>query len=140
MRTLALSAALVLGLATQAQPQSPMTGAEFEAYVTGRTLTYATGGVPYGIEQYLPGRRVLWAFIGDTCRHGQWYEDDGRICFVYDYDDYDYLSDPGPHCWTFHATADGLRALFDGNDPATELVEVEQSPSPMICQGPLVGA
>ncbi len=35
--------------------ETPMSGAEFEAYATGRTLTYAERGVIYGIEEYLPG-------------------------------------------------------------------------------------
>ncbi len=57
--------ALVLIAATPAlAADAPMTAAEFEAYATGKTLTYAVGGEVYGAEQYLPGRRVLWAFKG----------------------------------------------------------------------------
>jgi hypothetical protein len=62
-----------------------MSAAEFEDYTTGQTLTFSFMGVPYGVEQYLPGRRVIWAFIGEDCHEGRWYEDAGNICFVYDH-------------------------------------------------------
>ncbi len=52
----------------------PMSAAEFEAYTTGRTLTYNSDGTAYGIEQYLKNRRVRWAFLGDDCVEGYWYE------------------------------------------------------------------
>ena len=57
-----------------AETGRPMTGAEFEAATTGRTLYYNSAGQAYGVEQYLPGRRVIWAFVGDDCRKGNWYE------------------------------------------------------------------
>lgn len=108
-----------------------MTGAEFEAYTTGKTLTFSSQGQLYGAEQYLPGRRVMWAFTEDICREGAWYEADGQICFVYDYD-------PTPQCWIFWK--DGkLNALFMGQDGGTRLTEVAQSPSPLPCAGPQVG-
>jgi hypothetical protein len=124
--------ALCLLLATPALAENPMTGAEFEAYATGKTLTYGLGGVVYGIEQYLPGRRVLWAFEGDICRDGYWYEQDQEICFVYE-------DDPTPQCWTFLQTDKGLRARFTGDPQGADLSEVGQSATPLICAGPDVG-
>ncbi|MCC6000815.1 MAG: hypothetical protein JJU19_08130 [Pararhodobacter sp.] len=123
--------ALGSGGATLAE--TPMDGAAFERYTTGRTLSFNAGGVPYGIEQYLPGRRVLWAFIGQECQEGIWYERGDMICFAYE----DY---PEDQCWHFFETDRGLRAVFQGPDgPSTELVEVEQSSVPLICEGPGVG-
>jgi len=113
----------------------PMTGAEFDAYTRGQTLTFGVDGVPYGIEQYLPDRRVLWSFIGEDCREGSWFEAAGpQICFVYD-DAPERL-----HCWEFFDTGNGLRARFGGDLEGTELVEVLRSPTPMMCEGPMVGA
>lgn len=128
---------LVAALATAALPtgaQTPMTGEEFDAYTVGRTLSYASAGQAYGIEQYLPGRRVRWAFIGDTCQEGTWYESGPMICFVYEYN-------PDDHqCWIFTRTPDGMTGVFQGPDgPGTELYEVQQSDQPLTCQNLDVG-
>lgn len=110
-----------------------MSGEAFERYTTGRTLSFSFAGEPYGIEQYLPGRRVLWAFIGDTCQEGIWYEREGMICFVYDYN-------PEEQCWSFYRSETGLRAVFEGPDgPSTELYEVKRSDQPLTCEAPGVG-
>ena len=112
--------------------ENPMSAAEFDAYATGKTLTFSQGGMVYGAEQYLPGRRVLWAFQGDECREGRWYEEAGLICFVYEHD-------PDPQCWTFWQGDNGLNARFAGDEPGSELSEVDQSPEPLLCAGPDVG-
>ncbi len=130
MRALFLALGIV---AAPAMAETPMGAEAFERYTTGRTLTFSSRGVPYGIEQYLPDRRVIWSFIGQECRRGSWYAMDDQICFTYEHD-------PTPQCWTFYAGSDGLRARFeDGRPEPTELVEVEQSPEPLRCAGPDVG-
>jgi hypothetical protein len=125
---------LFLGLlgGTAAFGQTNLTGAEFEAYSTGKTLTYAANGQVYGVEQYLPNRRVRWAFIDDTCRIGHWYEEAGEICFVYEHD-------ATPQCWTFHIDGGKLMARFVSNPPETELKEVNQTHEPLACTGPDIG-
>ncbi len=112
--------------------QTPMTGAEFEAYVTGKTITYHQFDEPYGVEEYLPNRKVRWAFTANECQYGTWYEDQSSICFVYEYD-------PEPQCWTFWTDARGLHGLFNGNAPEAELVEVAQNMAGLPCPGPDVG-
>jgi hypothetical protein len=113
---------------------APMSGEEFEAYTTGKTLTFGVGGRPYGVEQYLENRRVIWAFIGEECREGRWFEAGEMICFSYD-------DDPARlHCWEFYDSEAGLLARIRNGSGATELVEVEQSPAPLHCPGPRVGA
>ncbi|QCO57617.1 hypothetical protein EOK75_18120 (plasmid) [Pseudorhodobacter turbinis] len=123
---------LCLALATPALAQTPLTGAEFETYATGKTLTYAIGGEIYGVEQYLPNRRVRWAFVDDTCRIGHWYEDAGSICFVYDHD-------ATPQCWSFYRNEGALTARFMSDPPSTELKEVAQTDEPLACSGPDIG-
>jgi hypothetical protein len=130
-----LAATLALpALAQQATPvaDAPMSGAEFDAYATGKTLSYAQDGVVWGSEQYLPGRKVIWAFAEDDCQYGHWYEDQGNICFLYD-------NDPNAQCWKFFREATGLRAIFMGADGGTSLSEVAQSTTPLTCPGPDVG-
>ena len=106
---------------------------QFEDYTMGKVLTYGIAGAAYGIEQYLPGRKVVWAFVGAECRTGTWYEADQLICFLYD----DRPDDP--QCWSFYLGSGGLQAHFAG-DPAGEgLIEVEQSSGPMTCAGPDLG-
>ena len=86
----------------------------------------------YGAEQYLPGRNVRWAFKGDICRNGSWYEQAGLICFVYEHD-------PGPQCWNFWRQDGRLTGLFIGDGFGSELSEVAQSPDPLACAGPDLG-
>ncbi len=140
IRTLATATALVLTITAPlpVQAQSAMTGPEFEAYVTGRTLTFAENGIVYGIEEYLRDRRVRWAFVGDECQEGYWYDaqiDGGpMICFVYEHA-------PDDHqCWTFFRSSRGLKARFMNDPAARELYEVQQSGEPMMCLGPRVGS
>lgn len=130
---LLLSLGLIPGTIGAAERSAPLTGSEFEAYTTGKTLTFSQLGQVYGAEQYMPGRKVRWAFKGDQCRNGEWYEEAGLICFTYDYD-------PIPQCWNFWRQDGRLTGLFMGDAPGTELSEVAQSPDPLACAGPDVGA
>ncbi|WP_343116829.1 hypothetical protein [Ostreiculturibacter nitratireducens] len=111
---------------------APLTGPEFDALSQGKTLFYSSGSEPYGVEEYLPGRKVRWAFVGDQCMEGYWYEEGEFICFVYD-------RQPIPQCWTFYDTPQGLMARFRGDPEGMPLVAVEESPEPLACAGPDVG-
>ena len=141
LRALTLGLALLVaqfgagtGPASASESARPMTAAEFEAFVEGRTLTFGFGGTVYGIEQYLPNRRVIWRFLGEDCRHGRWFDDGPLICFVYD-------DEPGQlHCWTFHETPRGLRARFARNGTDDDPVEVRPAESPLVCPGEFFGA
>lgn len=117
-----------------AAADKPMTGAEFDAYSLGKTLYYAVGSKPYGAETYLPDHKVVWAFLGEDCKRGTWYEDpEGLICFLYEGDS------NGPQCWTFYRSAGGLKAHFAGDPAGADLIEVRQSPEQLDCPGPKVG-
>lgn len=112
----------------------PLSAEAFEALTTGRTMTYGIGGEPYGIERYMPGRRVIWAFLDGECREGRWFEGEDRICFVYD-------DSPGElHCWRFYEAERGILArLANAGGDRGAPVEVRESPEPMHCPGPRVG-
>lgn len=125
-------ALVALPLAAAEEAPGPLTADEFEALSTGRTMYYNSGGQPYGAEQYLPGRKVVWAFLGDDCKDGTWYAEGPYICFVYE-------DEPSPQCWTFYQSGDGLVARFRDDPEGVPLVAVEQSPKPMSCMGPNVG-
>ncbi len=125
-------AAVLATLPLAAAAKTPMTGAEFEAFVTGKTMTYAEYGSIYGTEDYLPGRRVRWAFTEDVCRFGTWYEDSGNICFLYE-------GDPQPKCWTVWQDGDRLAARYIDNPPDDEPSVVEETDEPLACEGPDVG-
>lgn len=131
--TSAALAAAALAPTAQAQSGAPLSAEEFDAYATGKTLTYAEGGEIFGTEQYLPDRRVRWAFTHDVCKIGHWYPQGDLICFVYE-------DQSEPQCWQFWRDAQGLRARFEGDPAGTELSEVRQTPEPMACHGPDVGA
>lgn len=119
-------------LASADDAGTPLTPDEFDAYVTGHTMFYNSGNTPYGAEQYLPGRKVVWAFTGDDCLKGEWHPDGAFVCFTYE-------DKSGEQCWTFYRSADGLSARFKGDPAGTPLVAVRQSPAPMACMGPDVG-
>lgn len=126
--------ALLVFLATVGPLEAgqPMSADAFERYTEGKTLYYGEDGRPYGVEEYLDGRRVRWSFLDGRCKDGIWYEDAGNICFVYE-------DDPTPQCWSFFADAGGLTARFENGESEQELYEVEQSDEPMLCLGPDVG-
>lgn len=129
-----LIVAAVLLSALPALAQQGMSAEEFDAYTTGRTLTYNSQGAAYGIEQYLPNRRVRWAFVDNECQNGVWYERNGNICFLYEHAPTD------EQCWIFQRTETGMTGVFQGPDgPGTELYEVQQSDTPLGCTGPGVG-
>lgn len=129
MKPLILAATL---LATPALSQSAMTAAEFEAYVAGKTLFYAADGNRYGVEEYLPDRRVRWSFLDGQCKEGLWYEEAGNICFVYE-------DNTVPQCWSFFEGANGLSARFANEENGTVLYEIQSTGEEMLCLGPEVG-
>ncbi len=128
-------AALIIVLAHSplaAQDAAPLTAEEFDAATVGRTMYYNSGSGAYGAEQYLPGRRVLWAFTGDICETGEWYPQDEFICFVYE-------TFQSPQCWTFFAGPGGLTARFQGDAASEPLVAVQESDQPLPCTAPNLG-
>ncbi len=125
---------LILALLIVALPafaDTPMSAKAFEAHTTGKTLYYGVGGQRYGVEQYLPNRRVRWSFLDGDCKEGRWYPSGEQICFVYD-------DNPVPQCWLFYQDGDRLAARFATGDMPTVLYEVEGN-GEMICLGPKVG-
>lgn len=128
MRTALLASLLAAPVAAQ----QAMSADEFEAYVTGKTLDYESGGVAYGVEEYRSDRRVRWSFLDGECKDGAWYEADGLICFVYEDQD-------GAQCWSFFQGPTGLRAQFAGDEPGTDIYETRARDEPLQCLGPKVG-
>lgn len=126
-------ALMATATATVSAAQTPLSGAEFEAYTEGRTLWFYSGGQAYGAERYKPGRQVEWSFLDGECQDGHWYESGQFICFLYDYDP------ESPQCWTFFREGNGLRALFEGVDGGTELYEASDADDEMLCLGPQIG-
>ncbi len=127
IRTILPVLAVTLALPAMAA-ETPMTADQFDNYSRGKTLTFGLGGRPYGIEEYLPRRQVIWQFLGEQCRRGVWYEEEGQICFVYEHD-------PSPQCWTFFQTDRGVRARFAGDPAEAPLVEVEETSDNLKCEG-----
>jgi hypothetical protein len=131
LRLVPLAMALAC-LAGAVAAQTPLTGDQFEAHVTGKTVTYRQRDQVFGIEEYLSGRKVRWSVAPGECQYGSWYPQDRYICFVYEYD-------PVPHCWTFWKEDDALVALSDTGQPGEELYEVDRSETPLACPGPDIG-
>lgn len=122
----------LLALALPAAAGEPMSAEAFDAYTRGKTLFYGWGGEVYGVERYLPDRRVIWSFLDGECKDGFWYEEAGRICFLYE-------DRTEPQCWTFSEGAGGLVARFENDPGEIELYEAQDTGEEMICLGPEVG-
>ena len=127
-RSLILSLSLIAGAASS----EPMSAAEFEAYVTGKTLYYGRSGEAYGAEIYHENRRVTWSFLDGECKEGRWFAEGPLICFVYE-------DRPDPQCWTFEQGPGGLIATFENNPASTELYEAQDIGEKMVCLGPKIG-
>jgi hypothetical protein len=119
-------------LAAPALAETPLTAEDFDALTQGRIMTWAEFGQVYGVEQYLPDRRVRWTVLGDDCRAGHWYPEGDTICFQYE-------DDPLPDCWVITRSATGLLARYTTNPPEAEPVVVEESSEALACFGPEVG-
>ncbi len=137
MRAFKMVAVGVIALATGGAAAAfaadgPLVDQAFADATTGRTFFYSRAGQAFGAEQYLPGRKVIWAFTGDDCQKGYWYPQGSEICFVYD-------DEPGPQCWTFEKTPDGLTGRYRGDSENAPLIAKRSSPEPMACLGPDVG-
>jgi len=118
---------ICLLLASPASAQETMNAEAFDAYVTGRTITFRTANNPsYGVERYLPGRRVIWSAFDGTCQYGVWFESKGDICFRYD-------GDPENKCWTIYDAPAGLRGVFTTRPDTTVIYEVADREDPLIC-------
>lgn len=126
-KTLFLLALVAAPLAAE----TSMSAADFDTYTQGKTLYFGTDGSRYGVEEYLPDRRVRWSFLDGKCKDGFWYEDAGQICFVYE-------DNPNPQCWSFFDRGGHLGAVFENGSNSTELYEIEGD-AEMLCLGPEVG-
>lgn len=130
MRYIAIAICALCALPAAAQ--DIMSAAEFDAYTRGKTLFYGRGGEAYGAEIYHENRRVQWSFLDGDCRDGEWYEEAGLICFVYE-------DNPDPQCWSFVEGNRGLTARFENEPNTTELYEAQDQGQEMLCLGPKVG-
>lgn len=119
-------------LTLPAHAETPMTGPEFDANVTGRTVTYDYGGGLFGTEEYLPERQVRWAFEGDTCVYGIWYPSGDEICFLYS-------NDPTPQCWLYFLEGGAIRGRYMGEGGGWEILESGRTAQGLPCAGPDVG-
>ena len=118
---------ILLALATPAAADDRMNAAEFESYVTDRTITFRTDFIElFGVERYLPGRRVIWSTFDGQCLYGVWFESKGDICFRYE-------GDPEHKCWAIYDTPQGMRGEFTTRPNTTVIYELPERDDPLIC-------
>lgn len=126
------AAFLTLVLCSPVLADGPLSAEAFDALTQGRTMTWAEFGQVYGVEQYLPGRRVRWTVVGDDCTLGHWYPEGDMICFKYE-------DDPDPDCWTITEDGAELFARYAGTAQDSDPVVVTETTEPLACFGPEVG-
>lgn len=135
---LAAMAALATGHATWAENGvptgvTPLTASEFEAYVTGKTITYVRGGKVFGVEEYLPKRRVRWARAPRQCEYGTWQQEGDQICFSYP-------ASLSRACWTFWTEGGRLKALVAKGPPENVVQEYKKTERGLVCPPPKIGS
>ena len=126
-----MRAALALGAALTgpAAAESPMTGAEFQAYVGIDTLTYGYSDGTVGQAEYGPERTVRWQYDGEaTCTDGRWEQDGDLLCFKFEDKDW-------PVCWRFVLTAGGLHGTGAGRMDGFRIFQINRSNRPLACAG-----
>lgn len=125
--TLALLCALALPPAPAlADSDPPLSVADFEAFVQGRTFDTHDQTGRYGVETFLPGRRAIWR-DADQCLEGTWRPQGDQICF-------DYQGEPFPYCWTYHDRGDWLMGWLDG-DRSTAPIMLYPAEEVVTCEG-----
>lgn len=125
-RTLAaLALAALLPAAAAAQDGPPLDAQGFDSLTSGRTMDTETGGFLYGIEQFLPGRRVLWQ-DADRCVRGTWEQVGDQICFTYE-DKAD-----RPVCWVYLDRGDHIVGWLRG-DRTSEPIRLTPSQTRFTC-------
>lgn len=135
MKTVVLLAFLALPLWAQdpGVPLGPaLTAQEFDAYVTGKTLTWSLGAKVWGTEEYLANRRVQWSSAPGECEVGQWHAEGDQICFAYE-------GNATLACWIFRAGPVGLSADLQGPEAPLRLNETARSDQGLSCPGPDLG-
>lgn len=120
-------------IAAPAFAEVPLSAEAFEAYVTGKTLIYSDRYGPFGIEEYLPDRKVRWSYLDGECEEGMWYAAGSQVCFVYE-------SIPTPQCWQFFQGDGGLAARFENNPEALEVYQTGETDEPLYCPPPWLGS
>lgn len=109
-----------------------MTADEFDAATQGFTITYDYGGGIIGIEEYMADRTVRFAFEGDKCIYGIWYQKDDQICFDYD-------NSLEPVCWHYFLENGRIRGTYLGLGGGWDILESARDTGPLPCSGPDVG-
>ena len=124
-------------IATSAISETEMSIDEFERHATGRTFDFYSPQGLVGTERYLPDRQVEWAFDGQKCVFGEYFEWNGLVCFSYSY--YGEV-DNKPQCWRMVRTTDGVVAQFYGDKGFDGSVQyMRPTTREMTCTGPEVG-
>ncbi len=108
-----------------------LSGAEFDARTSGKTITFVNpAGQFYGAEQYLGDRRVQWMVADGICTRGSWSAGGSEaaplICFSYD-------ERIEPLCWVVEARDDQLFAYVDGTPPENAIRSSQISNEPLPC-------
>lgn len=125
---LALLAALWPGLPARGEDGPPLDAAAFDALTVGKTMDTATVAGVYGVETFLPQRRVIWRDAG-RCVRGRWQQVQEMICFTYD-DRPDH-----PVCWTYFDKGDRILGWFEGDANLSAPITLTPGNGPVSCDG-----
>jgi hypothetical protein len=125
--------AFLFFLAAPVEAETILSPSDFETYAQGSTVYFSRHGQPYGAEQYLRNRKVIWSFADGTCEFGEWFPKGDQLCFQYEHQ-------ATPLCWNYIETEAGKGVRVVGDDPENDLLIAGQDKQHLECAAPNVGA
>ena len=132
MKRAALLALALTALPAAAEPPAsdpPLSAQAFDALTRGKTMdTHGALEGLYGIETFLPDRRVIWR-DSERCVAGTWDQVGDQICFFYE------DKPDTPVCWTYHDRGGWIMGWFQGDRSTMPIMLYPSSTGPVGCEG-----
>lgn len=124
---------IAAGLIVLAEGTASLSAEAFRAETEGFSIYYRQYGRLVGAEQYLPNNRVRWMAPDGSCVDGTWWEENGALCFLYEYSD-------TPGCWYVSRLPDGgLHAHLIDQTFESGYSEEARVDKPLPCAAPDLG-
>lgn len=106
---------LLPALSASANDDPPLSAEGFDALTQCRVMDTSTAAGTYGVETFLPDRKVIWRDINREV-NGTWDQVGDQICFTYE-DKADF-----PVCWTYHDRSGGIEGWYQGDHTTSPIL------------------
>jgi hypothetical protein len=127
--------ALSAALPAPTLAETPMTGAEFQAYIGTSTVSYLYNDGFIGQADYGPDQTLLWRYDveNEPCQKGFWYQTGDALCFEFE-------DQKLGACWHFYRQSDGIVGIGIGEVEGVRIIDVARTDTPLSCPADPLGA